>query len=346
MALPGPPCKEFRNAYGGWMPGAPLSPMLATTGVLPAGPGWSYEFKWDGVRVLAATGAGAPRLWARSGVEVTAAYPELAGLVVPGVITDAGAVTDSVETLLDGEVVVLDPDGRPSFTSLAERMHVRAPIRATRLAATLPITYLIFDLLRLRGTDLTGRPYGERRALLESLGLAGSHWMVPPAFSDGPATSLAAREYQLEGVVAKRLDTAYLPGARSSDWVKVKFDRSGDYVVGGWRPGARRLGGLLVGAPTATGGLEFRGRVGAGIGAAAERELLDVLAPLAHPESPFSRPLPREDARGARWVRPEIVVEVRYGNLTPDGRLRFPRLLRLRPDKTPAECVQEEEGGR
>jgi bifunctional non-homologous end joining protein LigD len=266
---------------------------------------------------------------------VTAAYPELAGLA-DGVARD---------TLLDGEVVVLDGAGRPSFTSLAERMHVRDPVRAARLAATLPITYLIFDLLRLDGADLTGRPYGERRALLDSLGLGGPRWMVPPAFGDGAATSAAARENRLEGVVAKRLDAPYLPGVRSPDWVKVKFDRTGDYVIGGWRPGARRLGGLLVGAPTPGDGLVFRGRVGGGIGGDSERELLEVLAPLAAPGSPFTaRAVPREDARGAHWVRPELVVEVRYGNLTPDGRLRFPRFLRLRPDKTPEECVEEEDG--
>jgi bifunctional non-homologous end joining protein LigD len=310
--------------------------MLATTGMLPTGPGWSYEFKWDGVRVLAEFDGVTPRLWARSGTEVTAAYPELlplAGAVPPG-------------TLLDGEMVVLNPAGRPSFSSLAERMHVREPARAARLAVTLPITYMIFDVLRFGGVDLTGRPYRERRAVLDDLGLASPRWMVPPAYSDGPATSAAARENMLEGVVAKRQDTAYQPGVRSADWIKVKFDRTGDYVIGGWRPGVRRLGGLLVGAPTGRGGLEFRGRVGGGIGAASERELLALLGPLAAGTSPFtSKGVPREDARGAHWVDPQLVVEVRYGNRTPDGRLRFPRFLRLRPDKTPGECFEEDDDG-
>lgn len=143
--------------------------------------------------------------------------------------------------------------------------------------------------------------------------------------------------------MAKRLDVPYSPGLRSPDWVKVKFDRTGDYVIGGWRPGARRLGGLLVGVPDAAGRLHFRGRVGGGIGGAAERELLSVLEPLAYPNSPFTgASVPREDARGAHWVRPELVVEVKYGNRTPDLRLRFPRFLRLRPDKTPGECLEEE----
>jgi bifunctional non-homologous end joining protein LigD len=308
--------------------------MLATAGTLPVGPGWSYEFKWDGVRVLSLFDGGPPRLYARSGAVVTIAYPEVAGLSLPK------------GSLLDGEMVVLDAGGRPSFTALAERMHVRDPGRAAKLAATLPVTYMIFDAVRLAGENLAPRPYRERRARLDELDLAGPHWMVPPVFADGPATAAAARENRLEGIVAKRLESPYLPGTRSQDWIKVKFDKTGDYVVGGWRPGARRLGGLLVGLPGPDGKLRFRGRVGGGIGAAAEADLLSVLAPLATPSSPFvPGAVPREDARGAHWVRPELVVELRYGNRTPDGRLRFPRFLRIRTDKTPEDCVEEDDDG-
>ncbi len=308
--------------------------MLATAGALPAGPGWSYEFKWDGVRVLALFTGAPPDLFARSGAVVTAAYPEIADLRLPE------------GTLVDGEMVVLDAAGRPSFTALAERMHVRERHRAARLAVTLPVTYMIFDLLFLDGEDCTGLPYRARRERLEELGLAGPSWMVPPSFGDGPATADAARENHLEGVVAKRDTSVYLPGSRSPDWVKVKFDRTGDYVIGGWRAGVRKLGGLLVGVPTAD-GLAFRGRVGGGIGAVAEKELLAALEPLAQRESPFAAgAVPREDSRGAHWVRPEMVVEVRYGNRTPDGRLRFPRYLRLRDDKTAEECAEEDDDGR
>lgn len=320
--------------------------MLATTGELPTGPGWRYEFKWDGVRALADISGGSQRLYARSGAEITAAYPELSGL--PRTLDDA---------LLDGEMVLLDAAGRPSFTALAERMHVRDPVRAARLAATAPATYMIFDLLRLRGADLTGWPYRDRRHALEALGLAGPAWAVPPGFADGPATRDAAAEHGLEGVVAKRHDGVYRPGARSPDWVKVKIELTRDFVVGGWRPGVRRIGGLLVGVPSraspggeaggAAGGgagtrLRFAGRVGGGIGAAAERALLTALEPLRTDAPPFDTPLPREDARGAIWVRPEVVIEVRYGQQTPDGRLRFPRFLRIRPD-VPATDVDEED---
>ncbi|WP_432956292.1 non-homologous end-joining DNA ligase [Micromonospora haikouensis] len=308
------------------MPGAPLKPMLATTGPLPAGADWAYEFKWDGVRALADIVGGRQHLYARSGVQITAAYPEL--------ITLAEQVDDA---LLDGEVVLLNQAGQPSFTALAERMHVRDPAKAARLAASVPVTYLIFDLLRLRGADLTGRPWRERRDLLEGLGLGGARWAVPPVFGDGPATYEAAGEHGLEGVMAKRTGSAYRPGVRSPDWVKVKLEVTGDFVVGGWRPGARKIGGLLVGVPRPDGRLAYRGRVGGGIGAALERELLRELEPLRAGGSPFAGDVPREDARGAIWVDPEVVVEVKYGQRTPDGRLRFPRVLRLRPDKPPEE---------
>jgi bifunctional non-homologous end joining protein LigD len=313
------------------VPGAPIKPMLATTGELPTADGWSYEFKWDGVRAIADTSRPGGRFWARSGAEITLAYPELRGL--------AAAAPDA---LFDGEVVVFDETGVPSFTALAERMHVREKARAARLAATLPVTYMIFDLLRLGDRDLTGRPYAERRALLEQLGLAAPRWAVPPTFTDGQATLAAAEEYRLEGVVAKRLDSTYRAGLRTPEWIKVKLEATAEFVVGGWRPGVRKIGGLLVGVPVGGPRLAFRGRVGGGISAASERSLLAALEPLRGGVSPFvtgAEAVPREDARGAIWVRPEIVVEVKYGQRTPDGRLRFPRFLRLRPDLTPEDVT-------
>jgi bifunctional non-homologous end joining protein LigD len=320
-----------------YVAGAPMRPMLATTADLPTGTGWGYEFKWDGVRAIAVISGGSARFFARSGVEITAAYPELAPMA-----------TLPSEVVLDGEVVVLDEHGRPSFTALAERMHVRDRIRAARLAAELPVTYMIFDVLVLDRVGLADRPYAERRARLEALSagdLSGPHWLVPPMFLDGPATMAAARENQLEGVVAKRLSSVYRPGIRSPDWIKAKVEPTIDLVVGGWRPGVRKLGALLVGAPRPDGRLVFRGRVGGGIGVAAERALLAELEPRRAPDSPFVEEVPREDAKDAIWVRPEVVVEVKYGNRTPDGRLRFPRFLRIRPDKTVQECVADSAGG-
>jgi bifunctional non-homologous end joining protein LigD len=300
--------------------------MLASPGPLPTGPGWAYEFKWDGVRAIAVISGGQTRLYARSGAEITAAYPELAGVVA--------GIDDAV---LDGEVVVLDAAGRPSFQALAERMHVRDRPRAARLAATVPVTYLAFDVLRLGPTDLFDLPYVARRPLLEELPL-GSRAVVPPSFEDGPATVSASRDHELEGVVAKRLAAPYRPGLRSPDWVKVKLEETAEFVVGGWRPGKRALGALLVGVPDLdTGQLAFRGRVGGGISGAAERQLLATLKPLTVDRSPFGETVPREDARAAVWCRPDVVVELKFSNRTRDARLRFPRFLRLRPDLSPGD---------
>jgi bifunctional non-homologous end joining protein LigD len=310
--------------------GSPFTPMLASTGPLPRGPGWAYELKWDGIRAIAVCRRGVTRLYGRRGNEVSAAYPELAGI---------GREVD--DAVLDGEVVVLDAAGRPSFARLAERMHVRDRGRAARLAHSSPVTYMVFDVLRLGGIDLLEVPYSQRRLLLEGLDLHEAHCVVPPSFEDGPATAAASADNGLEGVVAKRLAAPYRPGIRSPDWVKVKSVSTGEFVVGGWRPGARAVGALLVGVPQGGGLLAYRGRVGGGISAAAERELASTLRPLVVQRSPFGDTIPREDSRTAVWVRPEVVVELKFGERTPEHRLRFPRFLRLRPDLTPQDVVDE-----
>ena len=318
------------------MPAVP-KPMLATAGDLPVGPGWSFEFKWDGVRALAVVGLAGVHWYARSGAEITKAYPELNGL------REALAGEGIVDAVLDGEIVVLDEHGRPSFMALAERMHVREAGRARQLAANLPVSYMVFDILAANGTDIRGVPYVERRSLLESLAprLADSgRWIVPPRFTDGEATLAAASELTLEGVVAKRLSSTYRPGVRSPDWVKLKHEQTRDYVIGAWRVGRRDLGAVLVGTPSPR-GLLYRGRVGGGISAAVERDLLARLGPLQTKRSPFADAVPREDLRGASFVEPVLVVEVRYGSITPDGRLRFPRFVRLRPDKDPSEAADD-----
>jgi bifunctional non-homologous end joining protein LigD len=310
-----------------------VQPMLATAGPLPTGPGWAYEFKWDGVRTLADVTAGRMVLISRLGNEVTAAYPELAGL--SGVAADV---------LLDGEVVSF-VEGRPSFSALQNRMHVRAAAQARRLAAQAPVTYLAFDVLRLYGVDLTGRPFSERRATLERLELAGPHWTVSPLFDDGPATAQAAAENGLEGVVAKRLSSVYRPGLRTTDWVKVRQGRRQEFVVGGWEHGeggrAGGIGALLLGVYEPDGRFVYSGQVGTGFTAGRLREMEQMLRPLVTARSPFAA-MPA-DVRGRKitWVRPEVVVEVEFAEWTPDGRLRFASFQGVRDDKNPVEVVRE-----
>ncbi|WP_246002507.1 DNA ligase [Allorhizocola rhizosphaerae] len=215
----------------------------------------------------------------------------------------------SVEAPIDGELVAFGPDGRVSFQAMQR---------------TVTPAFIAFDIIV---PDLT---YAQRREILEQLDLT-----ISPRFDDGPATVAAARELGLEGVIAKRLDSPYRPGARSPDWVKYKFVRTGDFVIGGWRPGARPLGALLIGTPSPR-GLIYRGRVGGGITAGTEATLLPVLHELARPDSPFAG-----QAERGNYVEPVLVVEVRYGEITRDGRLRFPVFLRLRPDLLPSEVVDE-----
>ncbi|UZN01496.1 non-homologous end-joining DNA ligase [Cellulomonas sp. S1-8] len=302
-----------------------MEPMLATPApapaALPHGHEWVFEVKWDGVRVLADVHAGGVRLSSRNERDVTAAYPELAGLAGLG------------DVVLDGEVVLLDA-GRPSFAALAERMHVRDARRAGALAAARPVTYLVFDVLRHDGHDLTSLPFTARRAVLDSLVLP-DHVQASPLYDDGDDLWRVTAAHGLEGVVAKRRDAPYRPGRRSPDWVKAAHRRTRTAVVGAWRPestGTGRLGAVLLGAPDAAGELRYLGRAGSGLGGSAARTMHDLVDPHRRATSPFVDEVPAVDARGATWVQPLVVVDVLYLARTPSGRLRHPVVRGVRTD--------------
>lgn len=315
-----------------------IRPMLATPGDLPSparDDEFGYELKWDGVRAVTYIGPGEFRMLSRNDKSIAVSYPELADL--------ADAVDG--EVVLDGEIVAFDENGVPSFGRLQHRMHVGDPVQAGRLASTVPVTYLVFDLLYLAGRELLSLPYVSRRELLDSLDLRSARWDVPPYFSGGGAAVLElSRSHRLEGVVAKRLDSVYEPGRRSRSWIKVKTFRTQEVVIGGWRPGkgsrGATLGSLLVGVPGAQ-GLDYVGRVGTGFTERMLAHLLAVLRPLERPTSPFTDTVPAVDARDARWVEPRLVGEVAFGHWTADGRLRHPSWRGLRPDKDPREVVRE-----
>jgi bifunctional non-homologous end joining protein LigD len=244
--------------------------------------------------------------------------------------------------LLDGEVVALD-GGRPSFGALADRMHVKDRRKAERLSAVRPVTLMVFDLLRLYGADLTSQPLSARRELLERLDLTGRHWQVPPVYDDGEELFAATREQGLEGVVSKRLSAPYLPGRRSTDWLKSPHRTTVSAVVGGWRPETGttdRLGAVLLGIATPQ-GWRYAGRMGSGIAGKAQRELAELLRPLARDTAPFDTPVPRIDAEGAFWVEPRVVVEARTLEVTRDGRLRQPAYLGVRTDLTPEDLLAD-----
>jgi bifunctional non-homologous end joining protein LigD len=310
-------------------------PMLATNSELPRDDEhWSFEMKWDGVRAIAAVESGRVRLTSRRGNDVTDRYPELHPL------TEA---LGSKAALLDGEVVALDAGGRPSFELLQPRMHVASASTARRLAAGAPVVYMLFDVLWLDGRNVMGRPYTERRALLEALELAGPSWQTPPAhLGDGQLMLDTSRKLGLEGVVAKRLDSRYEPGRRSSAWRKVKVVCGQEFVVGGWLPGNNRLashlGSLLVGYHDDAGALRYAGRVGSGIDERTRARLESLVGPLERDDSPFVDP-PR--LKDARWVEPVLVVEVEFYEWTRAGILRHPRYVGLRDDIDPDAVVRE-----
>jgi bifunctional non-homologous end joining protein LigD len=312
-----------------------MRPMLATRAtIVPSGPQWLHEVKWDGMRVLVEVRDGSLRVWSRNENDATVSFPELQGLA------DAVGGRD---LLLDGEVVAFK-DGIPTFGALADRMHVGNAARARALSHTNPVTLIVFDLLRLDGEDLTGRPLSERRAALESLGLADVHWQVPAAYDDGAMLLDATAAQGLEGIVSKKRSSTYVPGRRTAEWLKFPHRNATSYVVGGWRretDRVSRLGAVLVGVPTPR-GLRFLGRVGSGLAGKEGERLLEVIRPLQADESPFCDEVPRVDAVGATWVRPEVVVDVAALGLTPAGRLRQPSYLGVRVDLTPADLTSEE----
>ena len=296
---------------------------------------WAYEVKWDGMRVLADVQEGRVRLTSRRGNDVTVAFPELASI--------AAAHQD---VLVDGEVVVLR-GGVPSFSALAERFHVRDSRRAAALARVAPATLIAFDVLRLYGVDLTGRPWQERREALERLAPSGSAWQLSPVYDDGPALLQATREQGLEGVVAKRRDAPYREGARTADWVKLAHQRVQSCVVGGWRPeneDASRVGALLLGLWSQGPGkrvLRYAGKAGSGLATADQGDVKALLAAAATRTSPFDPPVPRPDVVGARWLVPHLVVDVRHLGHTDGGRLRQPVVLGFRTDLD-ADAVRDE----
>ena len=299
-----------------WQPMPELvRPMLATLGELPQvsqDPEYGYEMKWDGLRAVVYVEGGSVRVMTRNDLDVTATYPELRAL---------GEALGSTHVVLDGEAVAFDHStGRVSFSALQPRMHLQNRAQIRRLAEQVPVRYRIFDLLYLDGHLTIGLPYRQRRELLESLDLRGSHWDTPPYAEGGGAKALAAsKEQGLEGIVAKRLDSGYEPGRRSRAWIKVKHANTQEVVIGGWKPGKGRragtIGSLLLGIPGPD-GLAYVGQVGTGF----TREMLDdlrrKLAPLERKTPPFVGELPTRDTEAAHWVTPKLVGEVQFSEWT------------------------------
>ena len=315
-----------------------IRPMLAGAAPMPTDDErWAFEMKWDGVRaVVYLDGKGGVRALTRNDRDVIAGYPEL---------LDLAAAVGKRPLILDGELVAMDASGRPSFGELQQRMHVTKPAQVALLRQQVPVSYLVFDVLHDKSSALISASYDDRRAHLESLGLEGPSWTTPPSFPGPGADVLAAAKSRgLEGVVAKRRDSAYEPGRRSGAWVKVKLERMQEVVVIGWKPGEGRragtIGSLLLGVHDEQ-GLVYAGHVGTGFTDRMLEQLKDQLAPLAADSSPTADEVPRMHARHANWVKPKVVGEVVFTEWTKDGRMRHPAWRGLRPDKRAKDVVRE-----
>jgi len=296
-------------------------PMLASTGTVEEGYDWVFEMKWDGYRGIAVCDGEDVQLVSRNGLDMTATYPD-----VTNALSDLGLS----DTILDGELVAFGPNGAPSFHALQN--------------GNGRVSYLVFDVLRLDGTDVTGAPYSARRHALEELDLKNGSLRVPPVFEGALTEAVeASRELGLEGVVAKRTDSRYRVGKRSAAWVKLKHVNAQEAVIVGWRPGSGNrdgtIGSLLLAVPDGSanggGGWRYAGRVGSGFSDKALKDLQRRLAPLARKTPPVD--VVRADAKDAHWVRPALVGEVTFTEETPDGRFRHPVWKGLRPDKSPED---------
>jgi bifunctional non-homologous end joining protein LigD len=269
------------------------------------------------------------RLTTRNGNDATVAWPDIHPAPMGG-----------RDLLVDGEIIGINDRGVPDFAVIQERMHVRSATSAARLATTVPATFMVFDVMRLDGRDLSGLPLAERREILEGLDLGG--WQVPPTYDDGVMLREATLAQGLEGIVSKRLSSHYEPGVRSRHWLKFAHRHRFSFVVGGWRPqeGTKdRLAALLVGEPTAE-GLIYRGRVGSGIGGTASRLLAAQLAGRGVDGSPFADEVPAMDAHGTFWVEPFLVVDVDSLNKMPVTRLRQPSYRGIRTDIDPVDLLE------
>ena len=320
-----------------------IAPMLATDGGKPFDdPNWLFEIKWDGVRAIATVvrpgtgGDGRTTLTSRNNNDISPAYPELAPLWERVLARNA---------VLDGEIVALDEQGKPSFQRLQQRMHSRDLNAVARAAKRLPVQFVIFDVVAIDGELVCDRPLIQRQALLSELVVPGGPFVLSTVIpGNGIAMYTAAEAQGLEGVIAKKADSVYRPGKRSRDWRKLKVRKDVDAVIGGWLVGqggrAERLGALLVGLYE-EGRFRYIGRVGTGFDDAELERLGGQLAERAVDDCPFTG-IPAKERKEGRWVRTDLVCTIEYGEVTTDLKLRHPAYKGLRYDKEPEQCLLED----
>ncbi|HEY8737193.1 MAG TPA: hypothetical protein VIO62_09135 [Candidatus Dormibacteraeota bacterium] len=305
----------------------PMLPMAASTPF--DSPDYAFEVAWNGVRALAAFDGAQVTVWGRNLADLTSRYPEVQAL----------KEMTPVDSIVDGELIVTDIDGRPDPQALQERQHAATASAAKRAARDHPVTYVVYDILYVRGRSLMREPLHRRQVRLrESVRSANRIYVADPVVAEGLAFFDAAQEKSLDGVIAKRVDSPYRAGQRHPDWLVVRAARQQDVVVLGFIPGtgAHRLEALVVGHRDA-GHYLPAGMVVGGFDALAEARLRRALEPLPNLGIPADSAW--LDDRIC-WVEPRVVVGVKFSEWTPGGQLRFPIFHGLRPDVSASECVR------
>lgn len=328
-------------AYGRPMPAEWIAPMLATLSSRRFDdPGWVFERKLDGERLMAVRDGADVRLWTRNRLDVSASYPEI--------IRALKALRGPRSWVIDGELCAMRGD-QTSFEDLQKRMHVTD--RRAIANAGVTLAYWVFDLPRFDGHDLCPLPLTARKdALRDAFAYDDTIRLSTHEAEHGLALFHRAQDAGWEGVMAKRAASTYQPGRRSPDWLKFKVVRGQELVVGGWTDpqGSRSgLGALLLGYYDGD-VLRYAGKVGTGFDARTLAHLGALLAPLASDTNPFAesaaeiRKASRSSPSQTHWVTPSLVVEIGFSEWTGAGRLRHPRYQGLRDDKDAREVVREE----
>jgi bifunctional non-homologous end joining protein LigD len=308
-----------------------IEPMLATAVTKPpAGSQWIYEIKWDGVRALCLVKDGRLEIHSRRGKRCEEQYPELG---------DLPEHVNAETAWLDGEICVLDENGRARFEMIQPRIAANLGV-VPRIAETTPVTLFLFDALYVDGYDLRSVPLEERKRVLQTLVTPGDRVRVSETFStDGEHMFEAARQMQLEGILAKDRRSTY-ESRRSNCWLKLKIFNQQEFVIAGFTKGEREYFGALVLGVQEHGKLRHVGQVGTGFDHKQMKAIYARLEPLISKTCPFAVKPKIKDP--VTWVKPEIVCEVRFLEWTHDGILRAPVFAGLRDDKEPAEVVREE----
>ncbi len=304
-----------------------LKPMLAESGDgVHSRPGWGYEPKLDGYRVIAFVAAAQVRLQSRRGLDLTPYFPELAAELA----AQAGG-----QMILDGEIVALDSTGRPSFNALQNRAQLKTAAQIAAAQLDTPVVLVCFDLLHFAGLNLRAAPYSDRRRYLAQCLMPSAHLQLVHAAEQAEQLYTAAISSGFEGILAKRLDSTYEPGKRSRAWLKIKSAQSAEFLIGGYTRGKgtrEPLGALLLGFREGR-RLRYAGHVGSGLNDEIIAAILKRVAKLKRANSPFAEEPPLH--RPTQWLRPALVAEVTFSEWTPGGALRAPVFVRLRDDVDP-----------